>query len=119
MRFPEYEDIQELTRSDRYSYNRARLNASQETVLLKLPLRNPATADELDLLEREFAILRRFSIPGMPRALEVRHDRGGLVLEDDGGAPLQSLLVQQGLSLETFFEIAIQLATTLSELQRQ
>jgi predicted ATPase len=119
MRFPEYEDIQELTRNDRYSYNRARLNSSQETVLLKLPLRSPATPGELDLLEREFALLRQFSIPGIPRARELRRGRDGLLLEDGGGAPLQALLVQQGLSLETFFKIALQLSATLGELQRR
>jgi len=117
MRFPEYEDIQELTRNDRYSLNRARRKDHQANLLLKIPLRNPPAAAELDALEREFAILRRFSIAGIPEAIEVRRD-GGLVMADKGGVPLPSLIVQQRLSLESFFEIAIQLCTTLAEVHR-
>lgn len=119
MRFPEYEDIQELTRNDRYSLNRARRKDRPEHLLLKIPLRNPATAGDLGLLGREFAILRRFSIPGIPEAIEVRRDSGCLVMADSGGVPLQSLMVQQRFSMERFFEIALQLCTTLAEVHRQ
>src|SRR6185369_14730864 len=119
MRFPEYEDIQELTRDDRYSLNRARRKDHPEPLLLKIPLRNPPTAGDLDLLGRELVILRRFSISGIPEAIEMRRDDGCLVMKDAGGVPLQSLMVQQRLSLESFFEIALQLCTTLAEVHRQ
>ncbi len=119
MKIPGYEVMEELTRSDWYCLSRARRNDGQETVLLKTPLRNAPTAAEIEALEREFALLCELAVPGIPTALDLRRDVGCLILEDFGGLPLRTILVQQRLSLETFFHAGVQLCAILAELHRR
>lgn len=118
---PDYEVIQELTRTEWYILQRARRGRDGKNVLLKSPLRNPPSLSDLVLLERELETLRELSARGLASAVEMRRDERAcfLVMEDSGGIPLSSLFIRQSLPIESFLKIAIQLCTVLAELHRR
>ncbi len=118
---PGYEVIQEIARNDRHVLYRGRRSADQQPVLLKTPLHNSPGSAELAVLEREFDILRGLNIVGVPHVCELLRNNGNccLALEDRGGTLLRTITGARQLSLESFFKLAIQLATILSELHRQ
>jgi predicted ATPase/transcriptional regulator with GAF, ATPase, and Fis domain/tRNA A-37 threonylcarbamoyl transferase component Bud32 len=118
---PDYELCQELSRSAWFFLYRGRCREDGRPVLLKTPRRDPSSRFEVRLLEHEYEILQRLSLPGVVRVQELlRHDHGCcLVLEDRGGIPLPALLPSRVLDLDVFFKLAIQLATILAELHRR
>ena len=69
-------------------------------------------------LQREFELIQRLPLKGVPGALEVaRHSgREVLVLEDSGLCPLSGRLESGSLPFDEFFAIAIGLCDTLAEL---
>ena len=69
-------------------------------------------------LQREFELIQRLPLKGVPGALEVaRHSgREVLVLEDGGLCPLSGRLESGSLPFDEFFAIAIGLCDTLAEL---
>jgi histidine kinase len=121
MMVPDYEVCQELSRNEWFLLYRGRLREDGRSVLLKMPSRDPGSPFEVRLLEHEYTILQGLSLSGVIRVHElVRYDQGcGLVLEDRGGTPLQALLASRRLDLDSFFKLAIQLATILAELHRR
>ncbi len=121
MSLPGYEIIQEIARNDWQALHRARRHEDQHPVLLKTPQHTPPSQAEMDLLAREFEVLRELSIAGVPRVYDLLREDGDccLVLEDRGGAPLHSLPGSRRMNLDSFFKLAIQLATILAELHRQ
>jgi predicted ATPase/transcriptional regulator with GAF, ATPase, and Fis domain len=121
---PNYEVIQDLWRNDWQVFSRGRRISDQKPVLLKLLRRGSQGFANGELLEREFQLLQQFSIAGVPRALELlttdnANGNRCLVLEDGGGTPLPELLHGHSFKLESFFDLAIQLATILAELHRR
>jgi predicted ATPase/transcriptional regulator with GAF, ATPase, and Fis domain len=121
MIIPNYEIIEELSGNDWYALHKGRRIEDQTPVLLKTPRRDPQSAVDVELLEREFETLRELSIQGIPRIYQLlRHDgRCWLVLEDRDCVPLQALLPSHSLDLDFFLKAAIELATILSGLHRQ
>ncbi len=69
-------------------------------------------------LQREFELIQRLPLKGVPRALEIaRHSgREALALEDRGFCPLSGRLEAGSLPIEEFFAIAVGLCDTLAEL---
>jgi predicted ATPase/transcriptional regulator with GAF, ATPase, and Fis domain len=69
-------------------------------------------------LQREFELIQRLPLKGVPRVLEVtRHSgREVLALEDRGLCPLSGRLESGSLPFDEFFAIAIGLCDTLAEL---
>lgn len=120
MIIPNYEISQELTGNDWCAILRGRRMDDLAPVLLKTPRRNPQSAADVELLEREFETLSELSIEGVPRVRELlRHNLPCcLVLEDRGGMPLRALLTPRSGNLDFFFKIAVQLTGILSELHR-
>jgi predicted ATPase len=116
-----YEIFQELTRNAWFILYRGRCRDDGRPVLLKTPHSDPASPFEMRLLEREYELLQGLALPGVIHVQALlRSDRGGcLVLEDRGGMPLHALLSARRLDLDTFFTLAIQLATILAELHRR
>ncbi len=117
---PGYEVIQEVARNDWQALYRARRTADQQSVLLRIPHRRPPGPLELTLLEREFEILRGLAISGVPRVYDLLRDDGvcGLVFADRDGTRLRTLSGARPKSLDSFFRIALALATILTELHR-
>jgi serine/threonine protein kinase len=121
MMVPDYEVCQELSCDDWFLVSRGRCRQDGRPVLLKTPRREPASPFEVRLLEHEYAILQGLALSGVIRVHELlRHDRGCcLVLEDQGGTPLQALLTSRQPELDALFKLAIPLATILAELHRR
>jgi tRNA A-37 threonylcarbamoyl transferase component Bud32 len=118
---PGYEACQELSRNACFLLYRGRCREDGRPVLLKMPRSEPMSPFEGRLLAHEYSILQGLALPGVIRAHELlRYARGCcLVLEDQGGIPLQALLAWRRLDLATFFKLALQLTAILSELHRQ
>ena len=121
MTIPGYELIEELTRNDWHALQRGRSLKDKRPVLLKVPHRQPPNHTDIELLEREFQILKDLSVAGVLRPYEMFRMNGRccLVLEDRGGAPLHSLRGSRRPSLAFFFRISVQLCTILAELHRR
>ncbi len=113
-----YEIALELCRDERFVVLRGRRRADGALALVKGPHQKPARPADLEGLRREFALLNELSIPGLPKARELIRDGAGLwlAMEDLGGAPLGALLGAGPLGLDTFFDVAQQLAAILSAL---
>ena len=121
MMIPSYEVCQELSGNDSFLLCRGRSREDGRPVLLKTPRHDPPSPLEVRLLEQEYAILQRLSLPGVLRAHALLRDGQGwcLVLEDRGGVPLPVLRTARRLDLDAFFDLALQLATILAELHRR
>jgi serine/threonine protein kinase len=125
MLIPGYEVIQEIARDDWRVLYRGKRSEDRLPVLLKILHRGASSAVGLEMLEREFEILRELTIAGVRRVYDLLHPNGKdtdcwcLALEDCGGGPLRSFLGSRQLSLDSFFKLAIQLATILADLHRQ
>jgi serine/threonine protein kinase len=115
-----YEVCQELSGNDSFLLCRGRSREDGRPVLLKTPRHDPPSPFEVRLLEHEYAILQGLSLSGVLRAHALLRDGQGwcLVLEDRGGVPLPMLRTSRRLDLDTFFALALQLATILAELHR-
>lgn len=118
---PGYEIVQEIVDGFWYALHRGHRISDRTAVLLKLARNKARDASDAQLLEREFEALNSVSIPGVPRAYELVRQEGVccLVLEDRGGLPLHSLPGSSKRDLDSFFNVASQLALILSELHRQ
>ncbi|HSB71082.1 MAG TPA: sigma 54-interacting transcriptional regulator [Candidatus Methylomirabilis sp.] len=121
MSAPAYEVLEELSRSQWSALRRGRRRQDGRAVLLKVLRDGRFRAADVDLLRREYEILRGLSVPGIPCAHALEHLEGAwcLALEDRGGIPLQSLIGDGRTDLGRFFDIATRLATILAELHRR
>jgi Nif-specific regulatory protein len=115
-----YEILGELLRTEWHVWHRARRRADGKPVLLKRPLPGSALMVSAELLAHEYELRRGLTVPGIPRVSEL--DRHGgtacLVMADEGGTPLESLLRSSPLDLPEFFRLGIELCTVLSEVHR-
>lgn len=116
-----YEFIQYLAQHEWQFLHRGNRFADQKPVLLKTSAQTNRAIDSGKLLEQEFNLLQGLSIVGVPRAIELVDSSKGpfLVIEDEGGMPLQGFEPSHFLRLDSFFNIAVQLTTILAELHRR
>jgi len=120
---PGYTIAERLYESASSLIYRARRDADDLAVVLKILKKEYPTPEELARFEREYAITRQLSdIDGVIKAysLETFDHTFVIVLEDISGRSLSSLLQEQSLSLETFLLLAIGIADVLGHIhQRQ
>ncbi len=121
MTLPGYEVFEEISRNDWQITYRGRRIKDSLPVLLKRPRRPAASALCAQLLEHEFEILSKLSIPGIARGLELLYADASccLILEDTGGSPPLSVLNSRSLDLGLFFRFATQMSVALAELHRR
>ncbi|MBI3424545.1 MAG: sigma 54-interacting transcriptional regulator [Acidobacteria bacterium] len=115
---PDYATLHEFAYNEWQTLRRVRHPDYPGTCLLKTPRAAQPSAADLELLAREFTLLKELDIPGVPRVLDfVRHEQQAwLLLADEGGA---TLTPATGLGLQEFFDLALQLTALLAELQRR
>ena len=84
-------------------------------VLLKVVVEG---SEEAGRLRREYDFLRDLDVPGVPRAVDMIHVPGlvVLVLEGVGYAPLDALVPSEGMSPPAFLPLALALAGTVEGL---
>jgi predicted ATPase/transcriptional regulator with GAF, ATPase, and Fis domain len=118
---PGYETTEELYCTEWFTFHRGRCTKDHQPVLLKIPRKRHLRAPEVELLKREFELLSKLAIPGIPRVYELVRKDGDccLVLKDQDGRPLGEHLALYRLRLESFFKLAIPLCKILAELHRQ
>jgi predicted ATPase/transcriptional regulator with GAF, ATPase, and Fis domain len=116
MNAPSFDSVGVFLRTPRHIVSRAVRRPEGLRVLLKEGAA-PSGSPHGDL-QREFELIQRLPLKGVPRALEVVRQSGReiLVLEDSGLCPLSGRLESGSLPLEEFFAIAIGLCDTLAEL---
>jgi predicted ATPase len=114
-----YKVVQEIVRNDLFALYRCQRDKDNKSVLLKILHTHLSDSIAVEMLEREFEILRALKIEGVPQCLELNKENARLVLEDNGGMPLKTLFDSEKLNLESFFKLAIQLANILTELHKQ
>jgi serine/threonine protein kinase len=121
MDIPSYDILVEVARHGQYAVYRGRRKVDRQPVLLKAPLRLPPRPSDSEELQREFELLSRLSVAGIPRAYDLIRDANTacLVLEDRGLASLRTVLDDGRVPLASFFTIAISLCTILDELHRR
>ncbi|MGH9009187.1 MAG: serine/threonine protein kinase, partial [Acidimicrobiia bacterium] len=113
-----YEVLGTIATGDRTVLLRARRAADALPVIVKLLRSDHSRPEEVDRLRREFEIVSALDLPGTvrPYGLERFGHRVGLVLEDFGGRPLDSLIGADGMDTTTFLPIAVALAENLGGL---
>ena len=89
-------------------------------VVIKILKNSYPTLADLAHYRQEFEITQSVSHPGVIRSYELRrHDKTLLIVfEDFGGMSVSNLLKDRALSLEEFFETAIQITNALGYLHR-
>ncbi len=89
-------------------------------VIIKTWKNEYPTLEEITLLKHEYQIAKNLDIEGIvkPYSLENYQNGLALVLEDFNAESLQHLLTRKKIELIEFLQIAIQLAQTLTELQK-
>ncbi len=115
---PEYTVLHEFSYNDWQTLRRVRHNALPGTYLLKTPRAAQPSAADLEMLAREYALLKELELPGVPRVMDfVRNEQQAwLYCADEGGAALPAAT---GLGLQEFFDLALQLTALLAELHRR
>ncbi|WNG48707.1 AAA family ATPase [Archangium minus] len=113
---------QEIHRGRRYVVSRV-WTAEGASLVLKQVRRSPFASSSLAMLHHEHALLRELrdsGVPGVvrPLAFEEVADTPTLVLEDAGPYDLREWLRRNPLDLDTFLELALQLAESLEGLHR-
>ena len=116
-----YHVTEEISQNEWLTLLRGRRLKDGGRVLLKVPRRTTPGRSEMGLLAREFELLSRLAIAGIPRRCEFHQadNSCSLVFEDLGGAPLHALVSSSGADLDSAFRIAANLASVLSDLHRQ
>ena len=89
-------------------------------VVIKVLKNDFPTTGELARYRREFEITQSLDLPGIIHCYELRrHEKTLLmVFEDFGGMSIASLLKDRSLSLDEFFDTAIQVAVALGQVHR-
>ncbi|WNG19411.1 AAA family ATPase [Cystobacter fuscus] len=118
---PGYTLIDKLKSTSTNILYRAVRDSDRLPVIVKMPVSTHPGTRESDDYRREHAILQRLSeVRGVPRSLG--HEQSGgrpvLLLEEEGGSALSDL-VGAPLGVERFLELAISLASTLTEIHRR
>lgn len=117
---PGYTLVEQLYIGNRTAVYRAVQTATQQSVVIKLLLREYPSFAELVQFRNQYAITKNLPIPGIvhPLSLEPLGNGYALVMEDWGGIALSKYLQQHSLTLTESLEIAIQLSEILHDLGR-
>lgn len=93
---------------------------NHELVVVKMLKADYPSLEEITRLRHEFQILESLDVPGVIKPVALKNYRNGLVLvlEDFGGISLHQFLKQTPLQLNSFLNIALQLAAALTELHQ-
>lgn len=115
-----FEVEDELARDERFVLLRARRTSDAASVLLKRPIEADASPADIELLEREFTLMRSLPIEAVTKPHELMTDARlcTLVLEDHGGKTLAALMRDSRPPLGWVLDYAAQLAAVLAELHR-
>ena len=100
---------EELFRSKTRAVYRAVRDSDQAPVIIKSLLVGIATEEDVAAVRREFDILSKFLVDGVPRPVGILSDANGLnlILEDRGGSRLDEYLRTVGFDLAARLDIAI------------
>ena len=117
---PNYRIIEQLHKKNSVVY-RARRNADDRPVILKILNRRHPAPEETARFKREYEIIRGLPVEGVVEAYAFEKDQGYLVmvLEDFGGTSLDRLLPSMQMDLHTFLSLAVKVAGTLDMIHRQ
>ena len=112
---------EKLHDGNRRVVHRAVRDRDQAPVILKSLRVAVATEGDVAAVTREFDILRRLDVDGVPKAHDLSSNANGfdLVLEDRGGVPLAEYIRSSAFDLEKSLDIAIAVATMLDGVHHQ
>ncbi|MEG5030126.1 AAA family ATPase [Microcoleus sp. AT8-B1] len=124
-----YQINEQIYAGNRTLVYRARRSADRQPVVIKLLRNDFPRFHELVHFRNQFVITKNLEIPGTVKAysLETYHNHYALVMEDFGGISLNSYLASlvfaskeplEGLPINEFLPIAIQIANSLDGLYR-
>ncbi|MCL6478765.1 MAG: AAA family ATPase [Peptococcaceae bacterium] len=115
-----YRIIEQLHQKNSVVY-RARRNADDRPVVLKILNRRYPPPGEAARFKREYEIVRGLPVEGVVEAYALEKDRGYLVmvLEDFGGTSLDRLLPSSQIDLPAFLSLAVEAAGILDEIHRR
>ena len=118
MNLPGYTLSTEIHRGGKRVVYRATRDKDGVSVIVKSFLHEYPTPLETAGLRREYELIHGLGLAGVAQAygLEIHRDRLALVLEDVGDRTLKALIARGLLGLGKFFELALQLASTLAEI---
>lgn len=115
-----YLDLQVIYRGARHEVFRGRRKLDNKKVVVKALLASNPVASDIAALEREFELLKSFTLSGSNVLLTL--DRVGnklaLITEDAGPVNLEQFLKQGALDLSLFFELAIALAESVESIHK-
>ncbi|HEY5960713.1 MAG TPA: AAA family ATPase, partial [Polyangiaceae bacterium] len=119
MGLSDYEIKETVTTSRRSLIRRATRRRDGTSVILKSPSAEFPSAEELHQYQFEYHILQQLVMPGVVQAyaLERNGNEIALVLEDFGGENLAC--GSQGLAMDEFFEVAVNIAEVLGEVHHR
>ncbi|OYE05762.1 ATP-binding sensor histidine kinase [Nostoc sp. 'Peltigera membranacea cyanobiont' 232] len=119
-----YRIIKQLYSGKKTLVYRAIREKDQQSIILKLMRNEDPNFDEINQFVNQYSITKNLEIPGIvkPISLEKYHNRYVLVMEDFGGIALNLWQQEEHkkgknyVSLSEFFDIAIEISTTLEGL---
>jgi predicted ATPase/signal transduction histidine kinase/DNA-binding response OmpR family regulator len=115
-----YLDLQVIYRGARHEVFRGRRKLDNKKVVVKALLASNPVASDIAALEREFELLKSFTLSGSIDLLAL--DRVGnklaLITEDAGPVNLEQFLEKGALDLSLFFELAIALAESVESIHK-
>lgn len=120
MELPNYSTEETLHDGPKTVVYRAIRQAGGLPVILKALKQEYPTAEDVARLRREYEITRELRLDGVVASIELLQHGNGVVLvrEDFHGHSLREQLREGRLDLDTFFAIAVQLASTLGHLHQ-
>ncbi|NER99136.1 MAG: protein kinase, partial [Symploca sp. SIO1B1] len=112
----DYQIISKIYESANSLVYRATLKSNNQSIILKILKENYPTPSELTRYKQEYEITRSLNVDNVIKAYDLQRYENSLVmlLEDFGGQSLKLLLSQHPLSLEAFFNIAINTTESLA-----
>lgn len=121
--FADYENLVQIHNSENSRVYRGQRMSDQQPVILKILQSEYPTPNQLRRYRQEYSLTRQLQLPGIIHAygLETWQRTLVMILEDFGGKALQHWIDQypQGISLELFWLLAIQIADALGQLHSQ
>ncbi len=116
-----YTILEEIYTSSKTVVYRARQQATQRLVVIKVLRQDYPSFGDLIKFRNQYAIAKNLDIEGIVRPLSLEDYQNGyaLVMEDNGSISLSRYLENQTLSLTQILEIAIQLTNILHPLHQR
>lgn len=117
---PGYHTFELIHEGEKNAIYRAISDRDRTSVIVKILKIEYPTLAEIARLRHEYNILQRLDLTGVVKAYSVENYRNGiaLILEDFGGESLKKLMESQSLPVLSFLSIAIQIADSLVELDK-